>query len=373
MQVLYGDPGADTLQLFIPQGGVVTGIPVIHAPPPAAPVDGDDGSVINDGAQSSLSGAQSAPVSGITSFALDLATQTRQEQNAEKVRITLGSDVLFATDSATLTAKAKGVIADAAAELKNREPGTVSVVGHTDSVDTDAYNLALSKKRAQAVADALTQLIDTDAYPLRVSGRGETEPVASNDTAAGRAANRRVELSLDTAPVKTTTRDAAAVPPLDGPRATGPDGVDIDIVRPYHVSAPRARIVDGHPIVTIVLTATDDAVDSAFGPAIFEGSFIGPPGLDRLRSMAGIAVMNGSVATIAGLHEPSGAVAGTLLPLTDLSTFQRLDGGDTRTSDIVFPPMSVGKTITIQLVDSFEGDAKTAFQLTDIPVTHDDR
>ncbi|MEQ6896453.1 OmpA family protein [Microbacterium sp. KR10-403] len=368
IQVLYGDPGSDaeSLQLLVPQGGVVSGIPVIDAEPPAAPII-DDSPVIDDGSQSSLAGAASAPVYPLTSFQADTATQTRQEQNAEKVHISLGSDVLFATDSARLTAAAKTVIADAATELATREPGTVRVVGYTDSVDTDAYNLALSKKRAQAVADALKDLIDTDDYPLEISGRGEADPVASNDTAAGRAANRRVELTLDTAAKTETTTDAAAVPPIDGPTATGAEGLDIDGGRPYHVAAPSARMIDGHPVVTITITATDDAVDSAFGPALFEGSFAGPAGLDRLRSMAGVALMNGSVATVPGLHEAAGADPGTLLPLTDLSTFKRLDGGDTRTTEIVYPAMATGDTVTLQLLDTF--GAGSAFQLTDIPVT----
>jgi len=68
----------------------------------------------------------------------------------------------------------------------------VVVVGHTDSTGTDAYNQDLSERRAKSVADYLTtKLVGLDIASV---GRGETKPVASNDTALGRAKNRRVEV-----------------------------------------------------------------------------------------------------------------------------------------------------------------------------------
>jgi OOP family OmpA-OmpF porin len=70
------------------------------------------------------------------------------------------------------------------------------VGGHTDSVGTDAYNQGLSERRAMAVKDYLVGK-GVDGSRLSSMGYGESSPVASNDTADGRALNRRVELNLN--------------------------------------------------------------------------------------------------------------------------------------------------------------------------------
>jgi outer membrane protein OmpA-like peptidoglycan-associated protein len=89
------------------------------------------------------------------------------------------------------------VILDEAASILNDNPGrNVSVAGHTDSVGADAYNQSLSERRAAAVKDYLAGR-GVDAGRLTTSGYGESNPIASNDTADGRALNRRVELNLD--------------------------------------------------------------------------------------------------------------------------------------------------------------------------------
>jgi outer membrane protein OmpA-like peptidoglycan-associated protein len=70
------------------------------------------------------------------------------------------------------------------------------VIGHTDSQGSDAYNQALSERRASSVAE---YLISQGLAPSKVTsqGRGESEPIADNETDAGRAQNRRVELHLN--------------------------------------------------------------------------------------------------------------------------------------------------------------------------------
>ena len=72
----------------------------------------------------------------------------------------------------------------------------MSVGGHTDSVGTDAYNQTLSERRAASVKDYLVGQ-GVDGSRLSTAGYGESNPIASNDTADGRALNRRVELNLD--------------------------------------------------------------------------------------------------------------------------------------------------------------------------------
>ncbi|HEY8878307.1 MAG TPA: OmpA family protein, partial [Roseateles sp.] len=79
---------------------------------------------------------------------------------------------------------------------RNLDPNVrVTIVGHTDSTGSDAINDPLSRERALSVRDYLSA---RGVAPSRISvaGRGSHEPVASNDTEAGRAANRRVEIFL---------------------------------------------------------------------------------------------------------------------------------------------------------------------------------
>jgi outer membrane protein OmpA-like peptidoglycan-associated protein len=114
---------------------------------------------------------------------------------------TLTSDVLFAFDKATLTTRARTEIARIAGVLKSApdaETGAkvtaVSVTGYTDDVGSDSYNRGLSQRRAAAVRIALVRALGSG---IRVSaaGRGEADPVASNDTERGRQANRRVQIN----------------------------------------------------------------------------------------------------------------------------------------------------------------------------------
>jgi OOP family OmpA-OmpF porin len=99
----------------------------------------------------------------------------------------------FAFDKATLTAEGREKVSEAAALLKQHPTLRVSVNGYTDSIGSDAYNLRLSERRAQTVADALVA-DGIAASRLDVRGFGKANPVADNATEAGRAENRRVEV-----------------------------------------------------------------------------------------------------------------------------------------------------------------------------------
>lgn len=102
----------------------------------------------------------------------------------------------FETDSSTLTDEGRGKIVAVMSELAGLdEIGSLTVIGHTDSRGSEAYNQGLSERRAQTVADLLkTQFGNTE---MKVVGLGETMPTASNDTAEGRLENRRVEVVFD--------------------------------------------------------------------------------------------------------------------------------------------------------------------------------
>ena len=101
--------------------------------------------------------------------------------------------VNFDNDSASLRPESIAVLDNAAATLKEWGEIKVEVAGHTDSVDTDAYNLRLSQRRAEAVRDYLIRQ-GVAAERLTAKGYGEASPVADNKTAEGRFKNRRVEL-----------------------------------------------------------------------------------------------------------------------------------------------------------------------------------
>lgn len=101
--------------------------------------------------------------------------------------------VNFEFDSAKLTPQANAILDEAAAGVKGQPSVHYEVAGHTDSVGSDKYNQGLSNRRAMSVKDALVKR-GVPAQQLTTRGYGESNPIASNATAAGRAENRRVEI-----------------------------------------------------------------------------------------------------------------------------------------------------------------------------------
>jgi len=109
--------------------------------------------------------------------------------------VTALEGVEFATNSDELTPASRTILDETAAELARYPDMKVEVAGHTSSTGPAEYNLVLSERRAQAVADYLVSKgLDADRFTVR--GYGETEPVADNGTREGRARNRRVELRI---------------------------------------------------------------------------------------------------------------------------------------------------------------------------------
>ena len=114
----------------------------------------------------------------------------------DKVVMSVSDSVLFDVDQATLRADADPVIGELADLLLGEYPeAPATITGFTDSTGGRAYNLDLSRRRAEAVASALVAEGVSSAR-LTVAGRGASDFVASNETAAGRAANRRTEIAL---------------------------------------------------------------------------------------------------------------------------------------------------------------------------------
>ena len=105
--------------------------------------------------------------------------------------------VNFAFDSSVVQEQYFNDLGELAKFLKRFDQVDVSIDGYTDSVGADTYNQQLSQRRAQAVVDMLVNTYGIDASRLKAVGYGESNPVASNDTAEGRAENRRVMASLE--------------------------------------------------------------------------------------------------------------------------------------------------------------------------------
>jgi outer membrane protein OmpA-like peptidoglycan-associated protein len=117
------------------------------------------------------------------------------ERVGEGLQVTFDSGLLFDFDSDVLKSAARDNLSSLAASL-DKYPGTdLLIVGHTDSKGTDGYNLTLSERRAAAAANYLASQGVTRTR-LRSAGKGEIEPVGSNDTEAGREKNRRVEVAI---------------------------------------------------------------------------------------------------------------------------------------------------------------------------------
>ncbi len=104
--------------------------------------------------------------------------------------------IFFDFDQATIKPESRQAL-EAAARMLNENPTiNVEIQGHTDSKGSDAYNLSLSDRRAASVVTYLVQILGIDMSRLTSRGYGESMPIATNDTDAGRALNRRVEFKI---------------------------------------------------------------------------------------------------------------------------------------------------------------------------------
>ena len=117
------------------------------------------------------------------------------ERVGEGIQVTFDSGLLYDFDSDVVRPEARTNLRNLAASLDKYPGSDLLIVGHTDSVGTDSYNLGLSERRATS---AVTYLAGqgVDRSRMRSRGLGETEPVAPNESEAGRRKNRRVEVAI---------------------------------------------------------------------------------------------------------------------------------------------------------------------------------
>ena len=116
-------------------------------------------------------------------------------RQGDNLVLRMPSDVTFATNQSSIDPRFNAVLDDVARVLNEYDRSTIDIIGHADSAGTDEYNLDLSRRRASSVAGYLVSrnVLDDRIF---VDGRGESQPIASNDTPAGKAQNRRVEIMI---------------------------------------------------------------------------------------------------------------------------------------------------------------------------------
>ena len=238
--VLFGAVDAKQVTVFVPQAGFVT-VDVVDKDAPGASgvdlaaMDKAFDSVATIGYsrdKAKPKQALEAPVT-IERFARALDNSTSTLADNQKVTITLASDVTFASDSADLTPHADAQLQTVVGKLDQYpDGGTLTIMGHTDDIQDDAYNQTLSEKRANAVKTRLEQLTKLDKWQTSVSGKGESEPKIKDTTDEARAANRRVEITL-TPTSGTTPKNTAppagtgSLPETKGAVAKGAEGVTV--------------------------------------------------------------------------------------------------------------------------------------------------
>jgi outer membrane protein OmpA-like peptidoglycan-associated protein len=135
-------------------------------------------------------------------------TQTPDNQ----LKLNIPSDISFDTGRADIKSNLRPILDQFASGLSSQPNTEVRIIGHTDSTGSDAINDPLSQRRADAARDYLAAR-GVDPRRIMTAGRGEHEPIADNNTEAGRAKNRRVEIFLgERADVATNTSPSPGIP-----------------------------------------------------------------------------------------------------------------------------------------------------------------
>lgn len=146
-----------------------------------------------------VGGAAGAAIGGIMDAQAedlqDKLPNARVERVGEGIHITFDSGILFDFDSSELRDASRQNLTDLVNSLEEYEGTDVLVVGHTDSRGDADYNQSLSERRADAARNYLIGG-GLEASRVQALGRGEEEPIATNDTEAGRQENRRVEIAI---------------------------------------------------------------------------------------------------------------------------------------------------------------------------------
>ncbi|WP_417566381.1 OmpA family protein [Marinobacter sp.] len=122
-------------------------------------------------------------------------TGVRVVRNGDEIELVMPGNITFDLNESSIQSSFSGTLESVALVLKEYDKTIIQIEGHTDSSGSDSYNQLLSERRASSVRDFLLNQ-GIEPKRTRAVGYGERYPIASNDTAAGREQNRRVELTL---------------------------------------------------------------------------------------------------------------------------------------------------------------------------------
>ena len=384
--VLFGPVDAKQVTVFVPQAGFVT-VNVLDSSAAAASgidfkaIDKAFDSVDNPNYEAKPDQALAAPVP-IERYTKALDDSTSTHTGSKDITVTLASDVTFASDSADLASGAEAQLQTVAGQLAQYpDGGTLSIVGHTDDVQDDAYNQTLSEKRANAVKTRLAQLTKLDKWQTSVSGKGESEPKVNDTSDEARAVNRRVEITLTPTggtTTKTTTPPAGtgSLPENKGPVAKGSEGVTVKHVSGNsqltitidHVTRSGGYLFGQlHTTLSVKKGSAPDRLEDWLNDK--EAPFSNSRSEKGSRDAVAFAA-NGLTLLAAGerIYPADYRDAGfkTHLPLTELQLTPPIKAGTT-TICVIWPDPG-SDTVTLDHAATGKEVADLGYRLTDIPV-----
>ena len=384
--VLFGPVDAKEVTVFVPQAGFVT-VNVLDSSAAAASgidfkaIDKAFDSVDNPDYEAKPDQALAAPVP-IERYTQALDDSTSTHAGSKDITVTLASDVTFASDSADLASGAEAQLQTVAGQLAQYpDGGTLSIVGHTDDVQDDAYNQTLSEKRANAVKTRLAQLTSLDKWQTSVSGKGESEPRINDTTDEARAANRRVEITLTPTGGTTTKNTTPApnsgkLPENKGPVAKGSEGVTVKHVSGNsqltitidHVTRSGGYLFGQlHTTLSVKKGSAPDRLEDWLNDkeAPFSNSRSEKGSRDAVTFAAtGLTLLAAGERIYPADYRDAGFK--THLPLTELQLTPPIKAGTT-TICVIWPDPG-SDTVTLDHAATGKEVADLGYRLTDIPV-----
>ena len=378
----FGKVDTDTVTVMVPMAGFTT-VSVLEADTAKkAKVNLSTAQTAID--QSSHAATELADPVAIERYTRALDDSTSTQAGSKDITVTLASDVTFASDSADLTPAADTQLQTVADQLKQHpDGGTLTIVGHTDDIQDDAYNQTLSEKRANAVKTKLQQLTKLDKWKTSVSGKGESQPKIKDTTDEARAANRRVEITL-TPTGGTTPKNSTAtpsngngkLPDPQGPAAKGSEGVTLtskgtSTSGEVTITLDHLTRTRGYLLGTITCTVKDGSTGAPLHPLLEDPQTVLANQRDESGGAQPTLLASDGLTLIAGGERifPADyldADAGQHLPLTELRLLDHLKTGTT-TICVVWPDPG-GDTITLDHPEGKYSPKGTAYRLTDIPI-----
>lgn len=380
--VVFSPVEGDQITVFVPQCGVATvGIIDKHQAAKA----GFDQKVLTEAERATPDPSRAAATGDtgpvpIERYSRSLDGSTSTLKSNQKVTVTLNSDVTFASDSADLAAAAEAQLQTVAGQISQYpDGGTLTIVGHTDDVQDDAYNQALSEKRANAVKTRLEQLTSLDKWNPSVAGKGESEPLIADTTPEARAANRRVEITLTpTGGVKTSqppsssSSSATSTPSAQNMVGKGPDGLTLATSTGAQVTLTLDHVTraGGLLLGELLITGGPGGDGTALSAWVGDPTKVwsnargeGDNALDIWYAADGLALVGEGERIYPADYQPP--ASGAHWPITSLNLTYGLKKDATAKVCIAWPDIG-GDTVTVD--HQGKNGTNYAYRLTDIPV-----